>query len=534
MALASALLLWLAWPPIPFSGILLLVALVPLLMAIENIITGQGGKKGTKVFLTAGLAAFVWNTLSIYWVFNAINAVMPVYLAIFISLIPFGLAALLIALAFRAYYQLRKKYSINISLGALVCFWLSYEYLHQSWDLAFPWMNLGNGMASTTPLVQWYEYTGVYGGSLWIWVCNIFFFLLMINRKKHSQRKLVTNYGLLALLIFVPMVLSLIRYKGYEEHENPSNIVVVQPNIDPFEKYGKLSSQQQVEHLIQLSESIGQTNTEFFIWPETAIASSTNEQTIRSDPNYVRIGQFLSNYRNGGVLSGIESYVIYPGASTTSARNIEGTDQYFDVFNAAVFIDNSSKVQFYHKSKLVPGVEKLPFSGLGFLKPLFASFGGATGSYGQQEEPNVFYSSSGIGAAPIICYESIWGNYVAQYIKQGAQFIAVITNDGWWGNTAGKSQHLDYARLRAIETRRWVVRSANTGISAFIDQKGTVVQESEWWTATALKQDINLNEEITFYVEYGDIIAYIALFGSTIGALLLIWTLLPLGKQKLD
>src|SRR5690606_25296337 len=136
--------------------------------------------------------------------------------------------------------------------------------------------------------------------------------------------------------------------------------------------------------------------------------------------------------------------------------------------------------------------------------------------YGSQEEPSVFYSASGIGVAPVICYESIWGNYVAEFIKKGAQFIAVTTNDGWWGNTSGKDQHLLYAKLRAIENRRWVVRSANTGISAFINQRGDIVQKSTWWTPTALSQEINLNEELTFYTRSGDLIVYLCLLTGLI------------------
>ena len=110
----------------------------------------------------------------------------------------------------------------------------------------------------------------------------------------------------------------------------------------------------------------------------------------------------------------------------------------------------------------------------------------------------------------MICYESIWGDWIAGSVKQGAQFIAIITNDGWWGNTSGKDQHLLYAKLRSIETRRYVVRSANTGISGFINQRGDVVQQSKWWTRTALKADINLNDHITFYVKHGDVVAIVS------------------------
>ncbi|WP_134088360.1 apolipoprotein N-acyltransferase [Olivibacter sp. XZL3] len=526
-ALLSSFLLWLGWPPMPYTAPLLLIAFVPLLMAIEGIILDDTTKKGKKVFLLAGFTALIWNTASIYWVYNAISAVMPAYVAIFISLIPFGLAALLIAIVFRFYYQLRKRYSISGSLAGLVCLWIGYEYLHQSWDLAFPWMTLGNGFANTHQLIQWYAYTGVYGGTLWIWACNIALFLLLRRRLFDKSYPLsVKRFLGFALIVLFPMAISLVQYFTYEEHENPSNVVVVQPNINPYEKWQAPISEQ-VEQLIRLSSAKAHSNTEFFIWPESAIPErppGVNEEEIRSNESYLRIREFLNNYKNGNVLSGIESMLLYDSLQTPSARQFGNVPQYFDVFNAAVLIDNSSKVQFYHKSKLVPGVEQTPFSYLSFLKPLFAAFGGSTGSYGRQEKPSVFYSESGIGAAPIICYESIWGDYVADYVRQGAQFIAVITNDGWWGNTSGKSQHLEYARLRAIENRRSVARAANTGISAFINQRGDIISQSEWWVPTALVADINLNDDITFYTATGDYIAYAAGLGCAVYLILLFGT----------
>ena len=147
---------------------------------------------------------------------------------------------------------------------------------------------------------------------------------------------------------------------------------------------------------------------------------------------------------------------------------------------------------------------------------MFEHLGGAVGSYGGQTEPSVFYSQSGIGVTPAVCYESIWGGWIARSVRKGSQFIAIITNDGWWENTSGKDQHLDYAKLRAIETRRWVCRSANTGISAFINQRGDIVKQTQWWTKTAIKQNINLNSDITFYVKYGD---YLPKAGSLLAVL---------------
>ncbi|MBE8714721.1 apolipoprotein N-acyltransferase [Sphingobacterium hungaricum] len=524
LALLSAFLLWLAWPPMPFTGILLLIAFVPLLVSVENIIRGNYNKKGAKIFLVTFVAGLVWNTASIYWVFNSMNAFLPTIPSLLISLIPYALAPLLMATAFRLYYQLRKSQGIALSFVGLVAFWVAYECLHQSWDLAFPWMTLGNGFANTHQLVQWYEYTGVYGGTLWIWTCNVLGFLLYWQKKNKvsaiSNTKLTIAF---ASAVVLPAFISILQYSTYEEHINPSEVVTVQPNIDPTEKFTSMPAEEQLDLLIQLSKSVAKPNTEFFLWPETAISSSSwiNEEDFRSHPSYNKVVNFLDSFRNGSVLSGIESIQIYDNPQTKTARPYG--DVFVDNFNAAVLIDNSTKLQFYHKSKLVPGVEQMPFGeALSFLKPLFKHFGGTTGGYGSQDEPSVFYAQSGIGVAPVICYESIWGDYVAQYVKKGAQFIAVVTNDGWWGNTSGKDQHLQYAKLRAIENRRWVVRSANTGISAFINQRGDVVAKTQWWVPTALAHEINLNENLTFYTKSGDLIVYIFTIISLLSAGLII------------
>ena len=126
----------------------------------------------------------------------------------------------------------------------------------------------------------------------------------------------------------------------------------------------------------------------------------------------------------------------------------------------------------YHKAKLVPGVETLP-SFLNFMGKWFEDFGGISGTLGRDSERKVFVPwDNHFKAAPIICYESIFGDYITEYVRKGANILTIITNDGWWGNTPGYKQHMNYARLRAIETRKWVARSANTGISCFIDPVG--------------------------------------------------------------
>ncbi|MFC3560785.1 apolipoprotein N-acyltransferase [Pedobacter jamesrossensis] len=508
LALLSAFLLWLAWPPIPFTTPLLLIALVPLFIALESISLQNIKKQGKRIFLTAGLTFLIWNTASVYWVYNAIKAYNGTLVAIPVSLIPYGLGALLMTFAFWLFYRLAKYSSKKIAYLGLVSFYIALEYLQQSWDLAFPWMTLGNGLAGMHQLAQWYDYTGIYGGSLWILVSNILAFEAYKKLKTQSGYLKFRTLGIWILVVIIPIGISLTKYFTAEEKGTPSNVVVVQPNIDPYQKLENIPTAEQIQILTHLSDSIGQSNTEYFIWPETAIPNYADEDQIRSNPDFATLQNFLSKYKNGTLITGIETIKTYPDKRTISAKFVPERGFYYDNFNSAMQVENSANVQFYHKSKLVPGAEKMPFPKVfSFMDGVFSQLGGSVSGWGWQEKPSVLYAQSGIGAAPVVCYESLWGDWIGQQVKDGAQFIAIITNDGWWGNTSGKDQHEMYAKLRAIETHRDVARSANTGISCFINQRGDVTQRTKWWTRTALKADINLNDEITFYVKSGDVIA---------------------------
>ena len=185
------------------------------------------------------------------------------------------------------------------------------------------------------------------------------------------------------------------------------------------------------------------------------------------------------------------------------------------------FPANAGPVQFYHKSRLVPGVEGVPH----WLSAFVIDLGGAAGGLGSQPEAGIFRSTapdSTLHLAPVICYESVYGDYVGQYVRRGASLIGIITNDGWWSDSPGHLQHLQYATLRAIETRRDIARSANTGISAYINQKGEITQQTGWWVPAAARATVHLNTELTFYVRYGELIGRGA---QALAVLLLAFTL---------
>ncbi len=517
-ALLSSVLLYLAWPPFLFAPILFF-AIVPLLLLAEHLFLEQDSQSKRKLVAYTFVSFGLWNALSTWWIYNASPA--GIIAAIILN-------GFLMSLPFFVYHQARNYFSKKTALLFFISSWMCYEYFHLNWDLSWPWLNLGNGFSELPEIIQWYEYTGTAGGTLWILLSNCILFLIIHPNEKQELSFDIRNnkkwaYAWIILLI-APVTFSIIRYVNYSEKINPCQIVIVQPNIDPYnEKFDALPMHEQMERLYHLSDSLGEANTEFFIWPETAISNNLYEDELTNHPVIADIRLFLSKYKNGNVLTGANTYLQYERKETPTARLYRSGECCYDAFNTALQIENDALIQVYHKSKLVPGVEQMPYPQIfKFLEKYAVDLGGISGSLGKQDERTVFYTQSGIGAAPVICYESVYGEYMNEYVIKGAQFIAIVTNDGWWGNTPGYKQHASYARLRAIETRRSIARSANTGISSFINQRGDVISQSNWWTATALKKEINLNDDLTFYTVYGDYLSRISVFIS--GILFLFYT----------
>ncbi len=271
---------------------------------------------------------------------------------------------------------------------------------------------------------------------------------------------------------------------------NP-NVVVIQPNIDPWdEKFEAGKEEAQIQKFIRLSESALDTNTRLVVWPETAIPVTVNEADMSHNYFLLPVWDFLKRHPKINLLTGIEGFRIFDKEQKSSySYPIPNSNKYADSYNSAVLF-NSDTSQVYHKSKLVPGAEVLP-SFIRFLSVWFEKFGGTTGGYARQEKRTVLKTfNHSYNIAPAVCYESIYGEFMSVYVRNGADLIAVITNDGWWGDTQGYKQHESYARLRAVETRRWVVRSANTGISCFIDPLGDVIDPQPWNKTAVIRMEI--------------------------------------------
>jgi apolipoprotein N-acyltransferase len=519
LSVFSALLLILAWP---VNGLapLLFVAFVPLLLMQHY--AQENGVRGGRVFGFSYLTFLAWNTGTTWWVYNA---------TVEGSIMAFAFNALFMAIVFQLFHITRKRMGSLIGYVSLPAYWIGFEYLHMQWDLSWPWLTLGNGFASWYKWVQWYEFTGVFGGTLWILLVNI----LVARALLLAERRLKIRHALYALLLAtLPASWSLIKYYRYEDKGKGVEVILTQPNIDPYsEKFSGMPPEEQLARMLKLAAPLITDSTQYVVGPETALPYDHQEEYMLEHPDVLALQDFIKPWPRLKVIAGVSTSKTFREGEklSSTARRYANSEQYYDAFNTSMQVDNTGKVQLYHKSKLVPGVEQMPYPGIfKFVEKFAIDLGGTVGSYGKQEERSVFTSPEGIKTGVPICYESIYGEFMAGYIRNGADFIFIITNDGWWGDTPGYRQHRDYARLRAIEERRSVARSANTGISCFINQRGDIVSATGWWEPAALRGVMKANKELTFYVKYGD---YIAKFFSVLAiALLLLIFAIPFFRKK--
>jgi apolipoprotein N-acyltransferase len=510
LPLISGVMMAAAWPERGLP-VLLFFALVPLLWLNEQVRSDSAARKGLRIFMLSWATFMSFNAFTTWWIWNSTagGAIMAIVFN-----------ALFMAVVWWLAEQLGRSFGRQRGYLALLLFWLSFEYLHLNWDLTWPWLQLGNGFAGWYSLVQWYEITGVLGGTAWVLVANILAWEWWRQGRKTSARKLALPLAWIVL----PMVFSLIRYFSYSEQGKPAEMVCIQPNVDPYREKFNGSSAQQIAEMTRLAEQTAGGSTDLILFPETAIP-----QPIWADQRYEEgpLTSFRNLTKNGhtAVLTGVY-YIEWLPANTHPvplSANPGPQGAWIDDHNSALLLNPDGSQGLYHKSKLVPGVERLPFASV--LKPiqhiLFKSIGGLMGNMGTQEERTVLVHSvrEDLRTAPIVCYESIFGEFCARFVRNGATHFGIITNDAWWDNTPGHRQLLAYARLRAIETRRSVARSANTGISCFINQRGDVQQTLAYETKGAIKGQIQLNESITPYVVYGD---WLGRFSVWISGLLLL------------
>jgi len=527
LSLLTSILLSLAWPANGFS-FLMLIAFVPLLFVEDYLYKNKSHSSRFSVLLYAYLSFILWNIVTTWWIYYAS---LPGAVAAIV------LNSLFMALVWFFFHVTRrniyKNHLIKSNYGylALIAYWIAYEYFHLNWDLSWSWLNLGNGFSNYYQFVQWYEYTGTMGGSIWILLSNILVFICIkdiIEKPVKSRKVRIINLATTLIVIIIPMIISIVIYKNYKEKNNPVEVVAVQPNIDPYnEKFGGMTTEQQIDKMLNLAKTKINSNTQFIVAPETALPEGAWMDALNDVPSIKKIRALLTENPQISVVIGASTYKLYDEKEgSVTARQYPGLKATYDAYNSALYLDTSLNIGVYNKSKLVPGVEKMPYPKVfGFLEKFAIDLGGMSGTLGTQDERSVFKNAKNIKVAPVICYESIYGEFLTGYVKNGAQLIFIITNDGWWNDTPGYRQHCTYASLRAIETRRSIARSANTGISCFVNQRGDRSQMTKWWVADVILQSINANDDMTFYVKHGD---FLGTFSNYLSLLMTLFTIVSI------
>ncbi len=513
LSIVSAVLLSIPWEGA--SCITLLVGLLPLML-----ISAQYGASKKEAFAMLGwaLLTFVlWNIATIWWVWNATPAgpIAATIVSTWWSIVPFML-----------YHIVSKRAPKILAYTTLITAWIAGEYLYtQAPALSFPWLVLGNGFADDTWAVQWYEYTGVFGGSLWVLLVNVLAFEACLTMSKKAW---ITA----TLAIIIPIGISIGLFYKYDAKGEyytsleKISVSVIQPNIPCYDKFGNSRAQQQ-NNLMELLAQAPSTST-FVLMPETALAESINEERPYDEDIIQRISNYLKEEKpTTMVITGAETLCVY-GKEKGSETARQSGDYYYDNFNSSLGIDTTSNVLLHHKCKLVVGVETIPAWLRDFGDRFAVDLGGTMGQLGIGTTATTF-EHHGTKVAPAICYEGLYGNHMAEFARNGAEALFVVSNDGWWGNTLGHKYLFAFCRLRAIETRRDVARSANTGVSGFITMQGEDLERMEWDNRGVLTSDIHLNSEQTFYTKYGD---YIGRLSLLIAGLCLLYFVAYLAKKK--
>ena len=500
---------------IPHTGLLALFGLIPLL-CMERIATMLEKKR---IWIYHYTAFVLWNTFTTFWVCNAtIGGGIFAILA----------NSLQMSLVFGLFRLSKRKFKGSLPYIFLMVTWIAWERFYFDAEISWPWLVLGNSFARTTWAIQWYEFTGSLGGSLWIWVCNLSIFGLLVSLSDGSisgwniKAKAASITGLI-FLFAAPLISSGIIGSGYRdsmESDEKLDVLIIQPNIDPYNKFQAMTQAQQNGILLsQAEKELTYRKSDSTAAPLLVLAPETFTNDIicgdyPKSRSWRGFTSFLKDYPGVNLLFGASSfeYIQSQEAPSYTARRIDD-GIWYEAHNSALITDGTERTEIFHKSKLVVGVEHTPYPR--FFGPIDNMLGGVMGRcVGQDEVSLLTVRNDGI-SIPVgcaVCYESVYGEYYTEYIRKGAKAMTIITNDAWWGNTPGYRQHLSYASLRAIETRRAVARCANTGISAVISPSGKILQPTPWWEQAVIESSIPLRDDITFYVSHGDITGRVCTF----------------------
>jgi len=475
LAFGSGLIIGLAFPPMPWPW-LAWFGLVPLIHSLRKAESPSNG----------AWLGFVWAMgflpVVIYWM--ALNS-GTVWWASLVSMIA---AVLFLSLNYAFlglwFTWFRGKWGKFAEL-LLPAMWLSVELVRTYGVLGFPWISLANTQADYLYLIQNAEYTGIYGITFWVVAVNV----------------CLANLNLIKPIKIIPVTLLVIVcpwLTGYgllpEVPAGTLRVGIVQPNTNPLEKWNPEIRRQHFDQLARLTEEAAQQDPRLVVWPEAAT------------PAYLRRGgrAYLAEIKDQlgelalTVVTGMPAYT----------RNGDGTRNYY---NSVGLIDSNGISQRYDKIHLVPFGEYIPLSN---LMPSLKNLNLGQGNFNKGETYTAFeLGDTRFGAE--VCYETTIPGLNRRLVQNGAEFLVAVVNDAWFGISSEQFQHTLQYRYRAVELRRPVVRSANTGISIVYDQAGHEIVRKGMGQEGVIVADIAPSSEQTFYLKYGNLLGWIILVTAT-------------------
>lgn len=511
LASLSGVLLGAAFPPIP-TGITAAFAFVPFFLLFESI-----DEYGT-AFRYCYVTFFIFNLISMYWV-GGFTHCKDIYMII---------AGILLLVAHPIFFYIpiffwifiKRILGFRFSIISFPFLWIGFEYLHSITEIGFPWLTLGNTQTYDISIIQITSFTGVYGLSFWLLWLNVIAFILfaklLVNEWKIFSVKTIICVLLLVLLYLLPKYYgNLVLKKSDTQFAKTIKVAIIQPDIDTFEKW-TINPEEPLDVIQRQTEEIINRQIDLVIWPETAMPFYILHPNNRYHFEKIKL---QVNSLKINLLTGIpDIYYFKDGEEIPKSSKISMDGRPYETYNSSMLLQPGSEVvQKYAKNALVPFAERVPFSeALNFLNAAQWNFG--LGGWARGRDTTVFqFSTLGgdtVEFSNMICYESVFPSLVVEFVKRGAHFLTVITNDSWWGNTSGAYQHKQFAILRAVENRRWMIQCANGGISCFINPLGKMTLETILYTKTIVYGFIDLHKEITFYTKHGDWLPEIALIFS--------------------
>ncbi|MBA4309334.1 MAG: apolipoprotein N-acyltransferase [Chlorobiaceae bacterium] len=502
LALLSGVLLGLSFPPIPLS-FLAWFALVPLFFVIDK------REKLHEINKAVYLTAFIFCLITLYWVGAFTEARDPYLLVAGFALLLFN--PLLFLIPSTLFYFTKKYFNKKIAFLFFPIFWVTYEYAYMITDASFPWLTLANSFTTFITYIQLAEIIGALGISLLIIFTNVFIFFAIKNYIE-TKKIFSSNLVIAILLIILPLIYGAFQLSNYQLSDKKIKIGVVQPNLDPYEKWSGGDLNQITNLYLNLSDEVVKDGARIIIWPETALPvyllSGAYQSIVDTIRKYV-------NHNSIHLLTGMPHFVFFndPKDFPPDVKFNPTSGYHFATYNSVLhFMPFDYRIKFYGKAKLVPFGERVPFATQFPLLGELLKWGVGLGMWNEGQDTTLFqlplnilseekFINDTLQVAAMVCYESVYPDFIAQFVNKGGNLLTVVTNDSWYGNTSGPYQHRDIAKLRAIENRRWVVRAANGGISSFIDPLGRETANTKMFEKTTLTDYVTIETHKTFYTK---------------------------------